>query len=144
MQEQLVGKGFVVSAIKYSNFKGLINSLLIPFHAGLVTQTEIGNIWLLFLVYILKVSLKKVQWPKIDTHLLGARSCKLVNAAKLFRTVRRLASTWNRQKGFSLQCPHRWEWFISTPLCWNKKERTLQINCKRFPGLVCLKSLTIV
>lgn len=29
MQEQLVGKEAVVSAIKYSIFKGLINSLLI-------------------------------------------------------------------------------------------------------------------
>lgn len=45
MQEQLVGKGAVVSAIKYSIFKGLINSILTHmFYAGLVAQTEICNI----------------------------------------------------------------------------------------------------
>lgn len=32
------------------------------------------------------------------TYLLGARSCKLVNAAKLFRTVRRLAKTYDKKR----------------------------------------------
>lgn len=36
------------------------------------------------------------------TYLLGARSCKLVNAAKLFRTVRRLAKTYNKKGFFKL------------------------------------------
>lgn len=31
-------------------------------------------------------------------YLLGARSCKLVNAAKLFRTVRRLAKTYGKKR----------------------------------------------
>lgn len=32
------------------------------------------------------------------TYLLGALSCKLVNAAKLFRTVRRLAKTYDKKR----------------------------------------------
>jgi len=73
------------------------------------------------------VALLMDGWLHMGDLLLGARSCKLVNAAKLFRTVRRLAKTSEGPSFSNSSATRRWQ-----------KELEVSLGEKIYNDFTCL------